>query len=226
MSGGRIKKLLSLPQSYVAYAEWEGEVVGYAICIQASVANFGEIAWVTQLVVHEQHRMRSVGKSILFSIWGFSDYVAWGLLTANPYAVRALEKATHRRCSAATIHANVRRIRECGLRYVDYIDGNMQMETGKAASRMNTKFPVDHSNLQEMLRNVTGPFTPWTLGQIAEGWEWVAFTFRDQPEIDMSTDEIETMLRASDEIAKQLTRECCWTGTMPGQSTQRRKHSS
>ena len=67
-------------------------MVGYAISIQTNYGTRGLISWVTQLVIREDHRKRDVAKRLLFSIWGMSDHFAWGLLTANPYAIRTLEK--------------------------------------------------------------------------------------------------------------------------------------
>jgi hypothetical protein len=53
-----------------------------------------------------------------------------------------------------------------------------------------------------MLSDVTKPHIPWQLGTIEEGWEWFAFTFHDQVEIDLAPEEIETMLKSSDQVAK------------------------
>lgn len=178
------------------------QVVGYAICIQATAEGLGQIAWVTQLVVHSDHRLRDVGRSILFSIWTLSNYVAWGLMTANPYAVRALEKATRRRCNPTMISAHATQIRECGIRYVEYVTAKTEIEVDDNTSRVNTEFPVDHSNLPDMIKRVTSAEVPWQLGSISEGWEWLAFTFREQPEIALSTEEVEEMLRASDDVAR------------------------
>jgi hypothetical protein len=65
---GRIKQLLAPEAVRLAYAIYENEIVGYAIAIQAKVPDYGFISWVTQLVVHEDHRQKNVGKSLLFAI--------------------------------------------------------------------------------------------------------------------------------------------------------------
>ena len=54
-----------------------------------------------------------------------------------------------------------------------------------------------------MLKNITSEDKPWLLGELKEGWEWFAFTFNDQDQIELTQEEIETMLTASDEIAKE-----------------------
>jgi GNAT superfamily N-acetyltransferase len=97
--------------SRISLARLDDQMVGYAISIQTNYGSRGLISWVTQLVIHEDHRKRDVAKRLLFSIWGMSDHFAWGLLTANPYAIRALEKATRRRCDPKRIRKNVDKIK-------------------------------------------------------------------------------------------------------------------
>ena len=173
----RIKELLVPDAARLAYAIHDSEIVGYAIAIQAKVPDYGFISWVTQLVVHEEHRQKNVGKSLLFAIWTFTDHFAWGLLTANPYAIRALEKATRRRCQPVRIARNRRKLRSFALQYVNYVDENTVIEVNRELARINTEFPIDHSTLPDMLAAVTTPSVPWLMGPIEEGWEWFAFTF-------------------------------------------------
>jgi 2-polyprenyl-3-methyl-5-hydroxy-6-metoxy-1,4-benzoquinol methylase len=202
LSPTRIRELLMPDSARLAYAMLNKRVVGYAIAIQAKIAAYGVISWVTQLVVHEEHRKRNVGKLLLFAIWTFTDHFAWGLLTANPYAIRALEKATRRRCQPARIARNHKKLRSFALQHVAYVNENTVLEVNKQLSRINTEFPIDHSTLDEMLKNVTTPSVPWQMGEIDEGWEWFAFTFQDQEEIGLSPEEIETMLKSSDQVTK------------------------
>lgn len=198
----RIKRLLARDASRLAYAIQGDEIVGYAIAIQAKVPDYGFISWVTQLVVHEDHRQRNVGKSLLFAIWTFTDHFAWGILTANPYAIRALEKATRRRCQPTRIVRNHRKLKSFALQYVDYVNEETVIEVNRELARINTEFPIDHSTLPEMLAAVTTPNVPWLMGSIEEGWEWFAFTFQDQDRIGLSPEEIETMLDSSDQVTK------------------------
>lgn len=199
---GRIKQLLAPESARLAYAIYENEIVGYAIAIQAKVPDYGFISWVTQLVVHEDHRQKNVGKSLLFAIWTFTDHFAWGLLTANPYAIRALEKATRRRCQPARIARNRRKLRSFALQYVNYVNGNTVIEVNRELARINTEFALDHSTLPDMLAAATTPSVSWLMGPIEEGWEWFAFTFQDQEKIGLSREEIETMLDSSDQVTK------------------------
>ena len=98
-----LKGLVSSQKAWVAFARFKGELIGYAFAIREEIPDCGLLTWVTQLVVHAEYRHEGVATSLLGSIWGFSDDCGWGLVTANPYAVRALEKATRRRCTPGII---------------------------------------------------------------------------------------------------------------------------
>jgi hypothetical protein len=67
---------------------------------------------------------------------------------------------------------------------------------------LTPSFTLITTELPHMLKDVIKPDTPWTLGELPDGWEWLAFTFKDQQEIGLSEAEIETMLRTSDAVAK------------------------
>ena len=55
--------------------------------------------------------------------------------------------------------------------------------------------------MSEKIRNVESEHA-WLLGPLEEGHEWFAFTFREQPQIPLSPDELSKMLAATDDIAK------------------------
>src|ERR1039458_458101 len=188
--------------SKIALAKCNGQVIGYAIAVQVKIKDYGVISWVTQLVIHEAHRHLDVGKTLLFSIWGFSDHFAWGLVTANPYAIRALEKATRRRCSPERIARNKRKLFAIGTEQTSYVRADTPLEVTAETSRINTQFFLDHSELGAMLANATVS-APWLLGAIEEGWEWFAFTFHDQDPIGLSPAEIDKMIKASDQVTRQ-----------------------
>lgn len=203
LSANRIGDWLNHSETHVAYAVVNGKIIGYAIAVLPRVPRIGAVAWVTQLVVHEDHRKKDVAKHLLFSIWGFSNHYAWGLVTANPYAVRALEKATRRRCEPIRIAKDARALLKIGASVIPYVSEDTEHIVQDGESRIDTAFPIDHSLLPLMLSDVTRPDTPWRLGEIPEGWEWFAFTFNDQQEMDLSAEEIEKMLQTSDQVAKQ-----------------------
>ena len=197
-----VQELLKSADSRIALARLNGELVGYAIALQTKVPHYGMVSWVTQLVVHQDHRRNNVGNTLLFTIWGFSDHKAWGLISANPYAIRALEKATRRRGSPKRIKQNQDTLLRLGISEVPYVKESTELRIMKDESRINTAFLLDHSTLDEMLAGVISKGKPWTLGPLPEGWEWFAFTFHDQEQIGLTAMELEQMLLASDEVTK------------------------
>ncbi|MCB1153424.1 GNAT family N-acetyltransferase, partial [bacterium] len=195
LSSSRIRDLL-VDGSVIAFARLDDELIGYAIAVQNKSVR-GTISWVTQLVVHKDYRNRNIGKSLLFSIWTFSNHYAWGLITASPFAIRALEKATRRRCDPLKIQRNQTLLYNHGCRHIDYVESSDQPIISENGSKINTHFFVDHSDVPQMVKSVESAKTPWVLGEIEEGYEWFAFTFQDQPQIQLSSDEIAGMVDAS-----------------------------
>lgn len=193
---------LAPPDSRVALANECGKLVGYAIAVQRGISGRGVVSWVTQFVVDEAHRQRGVGRTLLFTIWQISDHFAWGLVTANPYAIRALEKATRRRCLPSRIKEHQHLLAPLGADFAAYIRKAKGRKITSTESRINTEFPLDHSKLPEMLLNVSGPGRLWELGELKENWEWFAFTFQDQQPIPLSRPEVEQMFSASDAVTK------------------------
>jgi SAM-dependent methyltransferase len=185
------------------YATQESNLIGYAIAQQAPLPRRGKVSWVTQLVVHSDYRQIAIAKRLLFSIWNFSDHFAWGLISANPYAVRALEKATRRRCNPYSIQKYRELLENYAHSNIHYLGTNRKPEVDATRSVINSEFFVNHTSLNEKLQQATTPEKPWLLGGIDEGWEWFAFTFNEQPQISLSPAEIEAMLRASDDVTKQ-----------------------
>lgn len=201
LSEERLQKWLG-PDSLVVWATAFGQLVGYAIAVHAPLPPHGQVSWVTQLVVHTEHRKQNVGKTLLFTLWRFTDYFAWGILSANPYAVRALEKATRRRCQPTLIEQHSNALMKLGAKVVPYLEASTETSVGAEGSRANTNFFLDHSELPDMLTRATSADKPWTLGPLPEGWEWFAFTFHDQEQIRLDQTELQEMMAASDRVTK------------------------
>lgn len=181
-------------------------LVGYAIAMDLDVPKYGLISWVTQLVVHENYRHQNVAKELLSSIWAFTDNFAWGIISANPYAVRALEKTTRRRSDPTRIKRNLRKIISLGVQNLPYINKNTEVFVSNEVSRINTEFYVDHSDVGRMIETVVTDTVPWRLGELEEGWEWLAFTFQDQLPFELSQKEIENILVNSDNVVQEAYR--------------------
>jgi len=210
----KISKWLENEKAYIATARADGKkLIGYAIAVVKSknktVQNIAEndkskiISWVTQLVVHENYRQRGIARTLLFSFWGFSNYYAWGILSSNPYAIRALESATKRRAIPMTIKNRKDRLISFGKENIWYIDNETEFKITQTVSKANTHFNSDISNVQKKLEDVQTHEKNWEMGQIEEGWEWFAFTFNDQERMKLTKSEIKKLLDSSDEIAQE-----------------------
>ena len=221
----RIRKTwLSPRHSRIVWATAFGQLIGYAIAVQTHISDYGMVSWVTQLVVHEEHRRSDVGKTLLFTIWQFTDHSAWGLITANPFAIRALEKATRRRCSPACIAEHRGVITSLGTSVVPYVKSATSTIITPYESRVNTSFFLDHSNLQEMLLSAEGPNKPWTMGPLQEGWEWFAFTFRNQQQIELSRRKLSKCFLHPTQLPSTLT--LVWWASIHGRNTLSRRSDS
>lgn len=204
LSSSRLYQWIQSEHSYVATARKDGELLGYAIAIKKSknkTDNKYLISWITQLVVHESYRKIGIGKTLLFSFWGFSNDYAWGIMSSNPYAIRALEKATYRRVQPAFMKKKEKSIIKFGVENVSYLDENTEFVITSNNSKVNTHFRSNISKVNEKLANVTTESTPWLLGDIEEGWEWFAFTFNEQEKVKLTLEEVENMLSISEDIA-------------------------
>jgi 2-polyprenyl-3-methyl-5-hydroxy-6-metoxy-1,4-benzoquinol methylase len=201
LSKVRVREWLQSNKSIIYYAKYNEKLIGYAIAVGLK-EKYGIITWVTQLVVHKDFRKQGIAKNLLFSIWGFTDHYAWGIVSANPYAIRALEKATRRRCLPIRIMKNQKIIKRIGKENVTFIHSDTELVVTEETSKINTKFFLDHGNIPEMIRNAISNEVPWVLGLLEEGWEWFAFTFNDQEQIELTQNEIENMVLTSDSVVK------------------------
>ena len=207
LSPNRLKAWLGEDTIIYLARNGSNSLVGYAIAVRKKVKCYGNkvVSWVTQLVVHKDYRNRAIAKTLLENIWQFSNDYAWGIISANPYAIRALESATHRQCDPLRIKKNINKILKLGCEFVPYINEKTETELSDHGAKINTGFFVDHSDVPLMLRNVTRQKS-WTLGEIEEGWEWLSFTFQDQPLTKMSESEWQQILVRSDEAVKDAYR--------------------
>ena len=106
--------------------------------------------WVTQLVVHSDHRHQGIAQRLCALSWEpHSD--AWGLVSSHPYAVRALETATARFCDASWIKERAAAlVSSCP---VTYIQGAKLASEG---TQIDTQFFVDHAKVNEIAVGMGG----------------------------------------------------------------------
>jgi 2-polyprenyl-3-methyl-5-hydroxy-6-metoxy-1,4-benzoquinol methylase/GNAT superfamily N-acetyltransferase len=190
---------LAHPNSRIAIAKTHNNIVGYAFAIQIQIPEKGLISWVTQLVVHAEYRQKGIAKRLLNGIWSFSNHYAWGLVTANPYAVRALEKATRRRCEPEFIQNMGNLVLDAGREVIEYVK-EATPKFKQSLSIVDTSFYVDTSEFS--LTQNPDTERDWKLGNLQPGQEWFAFTFREQNEIALPSQELETVLADADKIVQ------------------------
>ncbi len=203
LSPARVWDWVHMGKMDIYEARLDDMLIGYAIATKSNVPKYGVVSWVIQLVVHEDYRKKDIAKTLLFSIWGFSNHFSWGIITPNPFAIRALEKATRRRCVPERISRNKRKLIELGRDRVPYIKEDTPSEINKIVSKINTDFFVDRSEVPEMIELASTEEIPWLLGTLEEGWEWFAFTFKDQEQINLTSLEVQKMIDASDQVTRQ-----------------------
>ena len=158
---------------YIAMVRYNERLIGQAAYIRKKYEDVGTMTWVMQLVVDERYRKHGIGSTLLRSIWGFSDDFAWGLATANPCTVKALESATFRQCCPCEIKKNLEYIKRLSdeIAFVKE-DGFFVDEKSSIA---NTNFYIDNSEFMDIEND-----EEWKLGELQPGCEWLAFTFRSQ----------------------------------------------
>jgi SAM-dependent methyltransferase/GNAT superfamily N-acetyltransferase len=197
-----VAELLASPDSFVAVAEMpNGEIVGYCVAVYAEAPEAeGRIAWVSQLVVGEAFRNEGIATNLLYSIWQFSDRYAWGMVSASPYAIRALESATRRTCRLSEIRKHGNNVLRQLRGHVSYLPECLEEEDGLLRAVVNTEFFVSHKNLEVERRRAAREKRPWPLGDIEEGEEWFGCTFASQTPMPLPPQKLEEILVGADRV--------------------------
>ena len=110
-----------------------------------------------QLVVEEKHRHRGIAKSLLHSIFGFSDYYAWSIITSSPCTVEALESATFRRGRPERITRDADFLKAEVLSKVPFLT-DAEWTVSDRASYVNSHFFTDRTNIPRGESNVAGRY--------------------------------------------------------------------
>jgi len=159
---------------YIATVRCHKRLIGQAVYIRRKYKDIGTMTWVMQLVVDADYREHGIGSTLLRSIWGFSNDFAWGLATANPCTVKALESATFRKCTPRVIAENIEYIKRLSDEISFVKENGFLVDNEKSIA--NTNFYIDNSEFADVSQVMDG----WQLGELLPGCEWLAFTFRSQ----------------------------------------------
>ena len=87
--------------------------------------------------------------------------------------------------------------------HIPYMDASTPMKLDEEQSLVDTEFRVDHKEVPGSIQRVTQDGTPWMLGLLPEGWEWLAFAFSEQEQTNLTSAELEDMLSATDDVVRQ-----------------------
>lgn len=182
--------------TYVALAYYNNTLVGQAFYV-IEESKQGNITWVIQLVVKKEYRRQKIAKKLLFSIWGFSNDYAWGLATTNPLTIKTLEAATLRKVSISKMNDNINAIQQVAQK-VHFIKKEDICITDDNAT-VNSRFYVNHDDIPEFISRYG---KNWIFGDLNEGYEWLAFTFRNQELRKLSKKDIDYYINYSEERLK------------------------
>lgn len=167
------QRLTQMEDMFVSYCEDDGILIGSCFFLKKVLENQKICVWITQLVVDNSYRKRGIATRLLQSAWGFSDYFAWGLATANSLTVKTLESVTWRKVTPMAISENIDTIRSL-CESLPYRTGELTI--GDDTSVIDTSFFID----REIHESVDKIYIE-RLGVIPDGYEWLAFTFKSQP---------------------------------------------
>lgn len=177
------------PNMWVSLAFSGDKLIGQCFFLRKSIADGKVCTWVTQLVVHSFYRNRRIGTKLLQSAWGFSDYYAWGLATASSLTIRTLESVTWRKVEPRMIEKNLTVIEDlCDeISFADF----KRIDLGAQKSQIFTNFypEADGHDARVYVER---------LGKLQDGYEWLAFTFREQ-EMSFTPERMEQLLATSAE---------------------------
>lgn len=173
MSPARYKAFRNIEDLYVSYCQEDGILIGSCFFLKKKLQNGQTCVWITQLVVNSSYRKQGIAKRLLQSAWGFSDYSAWGLATANSITIKALESVTWRKVEPTEIIDHLDEIRDL-CESLPYSTGAISLDANTAF--INTNFPVEREKHLEIDKIYIE-----RLGNLPEGQEWLAYTFQNQP---------------------------------------------
>lgn len=171
LKAGYYARLASNRNMWVSLAYSDDLLIGQCFFLRKELEDGKVCTWVTQLLVHRFYRGRHIATKLLQSAWGFSNYYAWGLATANTVTIKTLEAVTWRQVSPDVIADNIDVIeRLCDD--IEFADAN-HIALSSAQSQIFTNFYPDHDKQDY-------PVYIERLGALKNGYEWLAFTFKTQ----------------------------------------------
>ena len=144
----------------------------FAVALQPGAAP-GAAVWVTQLVVAASERGKRIATSMLLCLYA-RGLAAFGLLSAHPHAVRALEHAAAQRCDRARTAAAAGTL-QAAARVPYFRAEDIDVAGGRCVVRNG--FFADHAVVDGILAAAAAEGRPFALGPLGEGEEFLAVVF-------------------------------------------------
>ena len=185
------------PNMYVSLCYDNNQLLGQAFFLKKYIVGKGLCTWVTQLVVNNKYRNRKIGTKLLQSAWGFSNYYAWGLATANAITMKTLESVTWREINIDNIIQNIDVLEQL-IDEIPFVEKDC-IKIGDDFCQVFSDFypEFEHINNDERLQVYAKKF-----GKIIKGNEWLAFTFASQ-EMTFTNDKFQRFLDFSEQQLKE-----------------------
>lgn len=161
----------------VLHRDGTGALLGHAFFRRFDVVlpggSAGKAIWVTQLVVAAHARGQRIATGMLLRLLS-RDLVAFGLLSSHPHAVRALEHAAAQRCDRSRIATAAAALQAAAR--VPYFCAE-DIRVGATTCVVRNGFYADHASVDTILATYTGTGSPFELGPLGEGEEFIAAVF-------------------------------------------------
>lgn len=181
MSPGKFKNFFVKPDRYIIMAFDDNKLVGQAVYLSRTLPGRKRkiITWILQIVVDIKYRGKHIGRRMMYSIWGMSDY-AWGLYTAHPLTIATLEDSTLRKVDPKYLtNKHLEYIKSVANDLFDDMEWINNYHDGK----VNTKFFISHDQIEKQ-KSKSYPQGGFPFHPLKPGEEWLAFVFRKQPLVD------------------------------------------
>lgn len=163
----------------VKFNKDKGEVyVGHLMASNWRCGSTTDAWWVTQLVVHSDHRRHGYATALLrkFNQWvGSESPHSVGVLSSHPATIRAFVNVFGEveNVVPSTFHdlddsSPVQYVRNARL-----CDEESESEEQKRSSYADTGFYIDHAELDEVISSMAAEKKAWTRGPLPEGCEYL-----------------------------------------------------
>lgn len=157
--------------SYCANQDGSLKLVGQAFYVYQFDDEFSKyLLWITQLVVDANFRRRRIATTLCNMACGPRHLFAAGIVSSNPFAIRALENAFGQRVDPVIVNQySTRILSKLTIPYLSSGQLNVKIESSNVCCTFDTCFHVDHSEVDLIMKQMSD----WQLGDLGEGQEFI-----------------------------------------------------